>query len=174
MVWLGNEQRSSTPISIPISNLYLLIVMAMYSLLLIQITYILLQERLHISYCISLHILYVEKTLLIQILLLIKIPEEQKFKDEFRELILGFLEWLSKLVRFKYANNFIFHNKESLDSLWHALFVETCLYGLLYNKPHPVSIPLSNLYLLFVMTMYSLLFRNNWTLQGSIPPRWAQ
>ena len=45
------------------------------------------------------------------------IPDEQNFKDEFDELILGFLEWLSKLIRFKDANNFISHNKESPDSL---------------------------------------------------------
>ena len=49
------------------------------------------------------------------------IPDEQNFKDEFDELILGFLEWLSKLIRFKDANNFISHNKESPDSLWPAL-----------------------------------------------------
>lgn len=56
------------------------------------------------------------------------VSEEQNFKDEFSELIVGFLNWLSKLTRFKNANDLFSSSKESTDNPWHDLTIEILKY----------------------------------------------
>lgn len=61
-----------------------------------------------------------------QILVLGVVIEEQNFKDEFLELVLKFLEYLSNLIRFKDPNVYISSSKESTGSLWCKLSIEIC------------------------------------------------
>ena len=47
------------------------------------------------------------------------ILENQNIKDGFSELVLGFSNWVSNLIRFKDANDSISSSKENTNDLWH-------------------------------------------------------
>lgn len=50
--------------------------------------------------------------------------EEQIFKGEFSEFVLGFLELVSNWNRLKDTSDSISNSKESSDSPWHGVAIE--------------------------------------------------
>ena len=54
------------------------------------------------------------------------ILENQNIKDGFSELVLGFWNWVSNLIRFKDANDSISSSKEIAGSSWCHLAMLIC------------------------------------------------